>query len=90
MTISQEERIKNFEVIYEVQMMAPIQNDNKHEFEKKILLLIKFDVEKTHFQRAKTHRKTITQVVVIRNFEVIYEEQIMAYFRNHSKHEFET
>jgi hypothetical protein len=33
---------------------------------------------------------TITQDVGIQNFEVIYEEQIMAPIQNHTKHDFET
>jgi tRNA G37 N-methylase Trm5 len=33
---------------------------------------------------------TITQDVRIRNFEVIYEERMMAHIQNHTKHDFET
>jgi hypothetical protein len=76
-------------------MMFPIQNHTKHEFETKKfinlhLLLREFDAEKTLFQPAKTLKMTITQDVGIKNFEVIYEEQMMAHIQNHTKHDFET
>jgi hypothetical protein len=46
--------------------------------------------EKTHFQRAKTQKMTISQDDRIKNFEVIYEEQMMAPIQKHTKHDFET
>jgi hypothetical protein len=33
---------------------------------------------------------TITQDIGIQNFEVIYEEQMMAHIQSHTKHDFET
>jgi hypothetical protein len=65
MTISQDDRIKNFEVVYEEQMMAPFQNHTKHDIETKNftnlpLLLREIDAEKTLFQPVKTQKMTST------------------------------
>jgi hypothetical protein len=51
--------IQNFEVIYEEQVMAHIQNHTKHDFETKNctifpLILRERDAEKMRFQPAKT------------------------------------
>jgi hypothetical protein len=55
------------------------------------LILRERDAEKTRFQPAKTQKKTnFIHDVGIQNFEVIYEEQVMAHIQNHTKHVFET
>jgi hypothetical protein len=51
------------------------------------LIIRDIDAEKTHFQAAKTQKMTITQDDRIKNFEVIYEEQMMAPIQNHTKHD---
>jgi hypothetical protein len=53
------------------------------------LILRVIDVEKMHYQPAKTQKMTISQDVEIQNFEVIYEEQMMAHIQNHTEHDFE-
>jgi hypothetical protein len=50
----------------------------------------KIDAEETDFQPAKTQKITISQDDRIKNFEVIYEEKMMAPIQNHTKHDFET
>jgi hypothetical protein len=47
MTFSQDYRIKNFEVIYEEQMIAPIQNHTKYYFETKISTFFLLSSEKS-------------------------------------------
>jgi hypothetical protein len=54
------------------------------------LIFRKIDAEKTRFQPAKTQKMTISQDVGIQNFQVIYEEQMMAHIQNHKNHDFET
>jgi hypothetical protein len=54
------------------------------------LILREIDAEKTLFHSAKTQKMIITQDVGIQNFEVTYEEQMMAPIQNHKKHDFET
>jgi hypothetical protein len=76
-------------------MIAHIQNHKKHDFEtknftKSPFLLREFDADKTLFQPAKTQKMTINQDVGIPNFEVLYEEQMMAPIQNHTKHDIET
>jgi hypothetical protein len=44
-------------------------------------------VDKTLYQPAKTQKIIITQDVGIKNFEVIYEEQMMAHIQNHTHHD---
>jgi hypothetical protein len=70
-------------------MMAHIQNHTKHDIETKNftnlpLLLREIDAEKMLFQPVKTQKMTITKDVGIENFEVIYEDQMMAHIQNHT------
>jgi hypothetical protein len=48
------------------------------------------DAEKSHFQPAKTKKMSNFSDVGIKNFEVIYEEQVMAHMQYNTKHDFET
>jgi hypothetical protein len=64
--------IQYFEVIYEEQVMAHIQNNTKHNFQKKKIStfsLREIDAEKTLFQAAKTQKMT--------NFFMTFEFKIL-------------
>jgi hypothetical protein len=54
------------------------------------LILREINAEKTHLQPAKTQKMAVAQDDRIKNFEVIYEERMMAPIQNHKKHDFET
>jgi hypothetical protein len=54
------------------------------------LILRQIDAEKTHFQPAKTQKMTISQDDRIKNFDVLYEEKMMAPIQNHTKYDFGT
>jgi transposase-like protein len=95
MTNTQNVGIQNFGFIYEEQMMAHIQNHtimtlNLKNFTIFPIILREIDAEKTHFQPAKTQKKTISQDDRIKNVEFIYEEKMMAPIQNHTKHDFQT
>jgi hypothetical protein len=54
------------------------------------LILREIDAEKTLFQPAKTQKMTNFSGHGIQNFEVIYEEKVMAHIQNHTNQDFET
>jgi hypothetical protein len=49
------------------------------------VILREIDAEKKHFRPQKKQKMTINQQDKIKNFEVIYEEHMMAPIRNHTK-----
>jgi hypothetical protein len=53
------------------------------------LLNREIDTEKTRFQKVKTKKMTISHDVRIRNFEDIYEKQMMAHIKNNNKYDFQ-
>jgi hypothetical protein len=55
------------------------------------LIIGESDAEKKRFQPAKKQKiTTFIREVGIQNFEVIYQEQVLAHIQNHTKHDFET
>jgi hypothetical protein len=76
--------IQYFEVIYEEQVMAHIQNHTKNTTSKqKIAPFFLLSSEKWMLLKR-------FQDVGFQNFEVIYAEQVMPHIQNHTNHDFET
>jgi hypothetical protein len=75
--------IQNFEVIYEEQVMAHIQNQTNTPSKHKTFTIFPL------IHREIDADKSV-QEVGIQNLKVIYEEQVMAHIKYHKKHDFET
>jgi hypothetical protein len=75
--------------------MSHIHNHTKHDSKYKNFtifpsILGEIDAAKTRFQLAKCRKWPIFNDVGFQNFDIIYEEQLVAHIQNHTKHDFDT